>query len=240
MEQITTTERELLSAADAWRPFLLRRLGDPNRADEAVQLVREQVWLARTRFDPTLGSPRVWVGGFARMIALAQLRAQRNSPEVTDVSWDTIGVGADQHPVNSLDDHRQLLNLIARHVPADDWEAASTHAFARSTANAEARSLGMTVDAYRAALQRVQGTAETVRAVVALVDGGGAVSREILKACVSPRLGVADVVPWMDVPDAAKQVSAELKVSVAVARNRLAIARKLLAIAEAVASELVS
>lgn len=237
MEQLTERDKELLYAAEAWRPFLIRRLGDLQRADEAVQLVREQVWFARDRFDPTQGSPRVWVGGFARIIALERLRARHSAREVTDVSWDTIGVREDQHEAESVDEHRQLLQLIARHVPAEDWEVVSTHAFARSTANAEARSIGISVNAHRAALQRVQSTAETVRAVIALIDGGGGVSREDLKVCISPRLGIATVVPWMDEAEGAKLAATALKLSVSVVRNRLASARRLLAVAEAVAAE---
>lgn len=237
MEQLTAGERELLDAADDWKPYLVRRLGDVHRADEAVQLVREQVWLARSRFDPARGSARVWVGGFARMVALERIRALREDRELTDISWDSIGAAEEQHEIDSLDDHRRLLQLIARHVPADDWEVVATHAFARSTANAEARSIGISVNAHRAALQRVQSTAETVRAVVALVDGGGATDRTSLKACVSARLGIADVLPWVDEQDAAKRASAELKISLAIARNRLSAARRLLAVAEAVAGE---
>lgn len=237
MEQLTDTERELLDAAEVWRPFLIRRLGDLQRADEAVQLVREQVWFARERFDPSQGSPRAWVGGFARLIALERVRARRDAHETTGVTWDSIGTHSDDHESDSVDDDRRLLQLVARHVDAKDWEVVSTHAYARSTAHAEAKSLGIAVDAYRAALQRVQWIAETIRAVLLLTDGGGNPSRESLKACISGRLGIADVVPWMDEEGAKKVAAAELKISVSSARNRLSTARRLLAVAEAVAAE---
>lgn len=237
MEQLTATERDLLDAAETWRPFLIRRLGDLQRADEAVQLVREQVWFARERFDPRRGNPRTWVGGFARLIALERIRALRDAQETTGVTWDTIGTHSDDHESDSVDDDRRLLQMVARYVEPKDWEVISTHAYARSTAHAEAKSLGMAVDAYRAALQRVQWIAETIRAVLALIDGGGDLSRESLKACISGRLGVADVVPWMDQEDAAKLAAAELKVSLSAARNRLSTARRLLTVAEAVAAE---
>lgn len=237
MERLTEAEKDLMDAAETWRPFLIRRLGDPERADEAVQLVREKVWFARDRFDPERGNPRVWVGGFARLIAMEQVRAIREAREATSVTWDSIGVGSDDQASDSVDDDRRLLQMVARHVDARDWEVISTHAYARSTANAEAKSLGISVDAYRAALQRVQGIAETIRSVLLLTDGGGDHSRESLKACVSPRLGVADVLPWMDQENAAKVTAAELSIRVSVARNRLSIARRLLAVAESVAGE---
>lgn len=237
MEQLTETEKDLMDAAETWRPFLVRRLGDPERADEAVQLVREKVWFARERFDSDRGNPRVWVGGFARLIALEQIRAMRESREATGITWDSIGVDDDARASDSVDDDRRLLQMVARHVDARDWEVISTHAYARSTANAEAKALGISVNAYRAALQRVQGIAETIRSVLLLIDGGGERSRESLKACVSARLGVADVLPWIDQEDAAKVAAAELKIGVSVARNRLSAARRLLAVAESVAGE---
>ena len=237
MEQLTATERDLLDAAETWRPFLVRRLGDLQRADEAVQLVREQVWFARGRFDSRRGNPRTWVGGFARLIALERIRALRDSQELTGVTWDSIGTHSDDHESDSVDDDRRLLQMVARYVEAKDWEVISTHAYARSTAHAEAKSLGMQVDAYRAAMTRVQWIAETIRAVLALIDGGGDLSRESLKSCISGRLGTADVVPWMDQEDAAKLAAAELKISIATARNRLSTARRLLTVAEAVAKE---
>lgn len=237
MEQLSETESDLMEAAETWRPFLVRRLGSPERADEAVQLVREKVWFARERFDPMLGNPRVWVGGFARLIALERIRALRDSQETTGITWDAIGAHSDDHQSDSLDDDRRLLKLVARHVDTKDWEVISTHAYARSTAHAEAKSLGITVNSYRAALQRVQGIAETIRSVLLLIDGGGDLSRESLKACISARLGVADVVPWMDQENAAKLAAAELSMGVSVVRNRLSTARRLLAVAEAVAGE---
>ena len=226
-----------MDAAETWRPFLVRRLGNPEKADEAVQLVREKVWFARERFDPGRGNPRTWVGGFARLIALERIRAMRDAQETTGVTWDSIGTHSDDHESDSVDDNRRLLQMVARYVDVKDWEVVSTHAYARSTANAEAKSLGMAVDAYRAALQRVQWIAETIRSALLLIDGGGDLSRDSLKACISGRLGVADVVPWMDQEGAAKLVAAQLKISVSSARNRLSTARRLLAVAESVAGE---
>jgi len=238
MQQMTEVAKELLAAADLWRPYLIRRLGGPEHADEAVQELRERVWWARGRFDESRADAGVWVGGFARLIALEQIRQLRQRAEIPNDSLDTIGVGVDAVLTPSVDDHRRLVQTIARHVSAADWEAVMVRTHERSSTAEEAASLGLSVDAYRGALRRVQAVAETVRAVLWRADGGRPLSREELRSSVCPRWGVGEVLAWIDGDeDAARTAAAQLGISLSAARNRLSAARRLFAIAKTVAEE---
>lgn len=66
-------------------PVLLKMLGDPEQANEALQDCYIRVWQRAETFDPERGEPVSWLIGNARYRALDQLRnRRRRADEVSD------------------------------------------------------------------------------------------------------------------------------------------------------------
>lgn len=121
--------------------------------------------------------------------------------------------------------------------PRDQEVLAVSHSSAVSDA-ARARAVRMTTVTYQTWLVRVEGAVATIAAVIALRDAGGSRSRDELKACLPTTWGAASVVAWADSPGAVRIAARQLGIRRADARNRVAIARWWLSVAEAAAAEL--
>jgi RNA polymerase sigma-70 factor (ECF subfamily) len=73
--------------------FALRRLGDPERAEEAVQETFASVWRAARSYRPERGAGGPWLYGIARNAVIDRLRMRRPEPvaEPEDAPSEDVG-----------------------------------------------------------------------------------------------------------------------------------------------------
>lgn len=67
--------------------FAMRRLGDREAAEEAVQDTLLKAWRHRDRFDPARGSEATWLFAIARNVVIDRLRRRQVRP-VTGAEFD--------------------------------------------------------------------------------------------------------------------------------------------------------
>lgn len=99
----------------------VRRLGDPQLAEELVQRVMTRLWRTSGRYDPRRSSVRTWVFTIARNVAVDLYRSQPRAERPADADWrgtppdeldamlraETMRMALDR----LSDDHREVLEL---------------------------------------------------------------------------------------------------------------------------------
>lgn len=99
--------------------FAMRRLGDRESAEEAVQDTLLKAWRHRDRFDPARGSEATWLFAIARNVVVDRLRRRRVRP-VTGIEFDEadVRVGADDRlEVDRLLETWQVADALAALSP---------------------------------------------------------------------------------------------------------------------------
>ena len=100
LQLIGDSDRELLAGIAASDPlafealyqryarpfygFALRRLGDPNRAEDAVQDAFTAVWRGAATYDPERGSAAAWLFGIARNAVVDWIRQSARERDSID------------------------------------------------------------------------------------------------------------------------------------------------------------
>ncbi|HKJ54401.1 MAG TPA: sigma-70 family RNA polymerase sigma factor [Nitriliruptoraceae bacterium] len=81
---MTDKLRSLAQLHEDWagplHAFAVRRLGDRESAEEAVQDTLLKAWRARDRFDPDRGSEAAWLFAIARNVVIDRLRRRQARP----------------------------------------------------------------------------------------------------------------------------------------------------------------
>lgn len=201
-----------IAAADAWWPHLVRRLG-VEAATDTLQRIR-----AGLLDQATPG----WSGGDSTASILARVETVR--------ALLTLGV---RDPA-AFDHTSEWIELAPQHTPPNAWTATVVHALDPAAEGAEVRRMKASPAAYRQLREQAVAIAETVRAALTLRDTSAAGTAEAILSCVSTRLGVGDVLPWLGEPDAARQAAAALHVPVPRVAHAVALGLEWYAIAAAV------
>jgi len=99
--------------------FAMRRLGDRESAEEAVQDTLLKAWRHRDRFDPARGSEATWLFAIARNVVIDRLRRRQARP-VTGAEFDEADdrVGTDDRlEVDRLLETWQVADALAALTP---------------------------------------------------------------------------------------------------------------------------
>lgn len=114
--------RSLAQLHDDWagplHTFAMRRLGDRESAEEAVQDTLLKAWRHRDRFDPDRGSEATWLFAIARNVVIDRLRRRQVRP-VTGARFD------EAHDRVSSDDRLEVDRLLETWQVADALAALS-------------------------------------------------------------------------------------------------------------------
>ncbi|MGC0252143.1 sigma factor [Pseudactinotalea sp. Z1748] len=247
----------LLAEVDHLAGYVRRRVLDPGEVDEALQAIRVQVWRSAHRYDPDLGAPGAFVFGIAAKVTtwhragLASRRAQERgllSSYPVDgtgcVSQDRDGrvlgvdVGADRTTVSDPlevllagEGPGPWLQVVADAASHIEWRVIVALARHDGDQVRAAAALQMPVRTLRAARGRVQALALTGLAAQLRFDDGLHADPVL---CVPPAGGLREIIGWL--PQSAEATAAGLGLSPGTVRNRRALARRALAVAEEVAA----
>lgn len=99
--------------------FAVKSGGDPQYAQDIVQLVFTRLWTMEKGYDPDKGKFVNWLLTVTRNIVIDQLRKQRN--ENTTVSYDERTLDTGHSPIHGRD---ELEDEITRRLLKDEIEAA--------------------------------------------------------------------------------------------------------------------
>ncbi|HET7466778.1 MAG TPA: sigma-70 family RNA polymerase sigma factor [Candidatus Dormibacteraeota bacterium] len=102
----------------------LRVLGDPGRAEDAVQEAFLKLWHAASTFDPGRGSLRTWLIAAVRNRAIDQLRGRPARERQELALADDLGTqapGPDEQASASLE--RQALRAALAELPSEQRQA---------------------------------------------------------------------------------------------------------------------
>lgn len=131
--------------------FLLRRLGDAEAAEEAVQDTLLRAWRASDRFDPARGSLDSWVFAIARNAATDRLRARAVRPWDDPVRAPEADEVIDDAVVDRALEAWQLAAALARLSPEHRDAIVAVHYLGYPLADAAAE-LGVPVGTVKSRL----------------------------------------------------------------------------------------
>lgn len=225
----------LLRTVDEMRPFVSYRLrGRPNDVDTVLQRVREVVWRRVEDFDISRGEPNAWVFGITRKLVLSELTARgRDEAELTEDLVAPEIIDPLEQLVGHFESHRWM-GLVAEFVGGHDWEVITQLALF-GDADAVAARHHLSPRGLRTIHDRVVLTAHTVRAALAAADAHLPASQSVLLGCVPEQGGLRETAELLG--QDADAVADTLGIHPGSARSRIALAKRMLAIAAAVLAQ---
>lgn len=245
----------LLAQVDDLAGYVRRRVLDPDEVDEALQAIRVQVWRCAERYDPELGEPGAFVFGIAAKVTTwhrAQLATRRarerrllspqsisgtgraseggdGLPVVAEVKEDRTTVSDPLEVLVAAEKPGYWLRVVADAATRTEWQAIVALARHDGDQGRAAASLQVPVRTLRAARGRVQALASAAHAAQLRADEN---CEPEPTACVPQIGGLREMTAWLT-EETATTASA-LGLSQGTVRNRRALARRALAVADEV------
>jgi len=223
---------ELLREVDSMRPFVRYRLrGRFNDVDTVLQHVREVVWHRAARYDARRGSPNAFVFGITRNVIRSTLGrpAQTSDGLPDEIESDLLD------PLTALvsrfDSHRWMA-LVADFVGEADWTLIAELALSDGAAQELLAGRSLSSRALRTVRDRVRDTAYTVRAALVAVDAEVPLTGSVLIHCIPEHGGLRAAAAMIGTEPTT--VAEKLHIHEGTARARIAAAKRLLTIADAI------
>ena len=224
------TTAELLLQVESMRGYAVNQLSArPDEVDAVLQEVRETVWRKADSYDPQLGNPSRFVFGVTRNIVHRHQQPMTATEELPDELPAPTEQDVLAGLVRRFDLHRWI-SLVADFVGYQEWDVITDLAFEGGSCEVIAARHKISPRQLRTVRDHVAHVTYTVRAALAALDLQLPHTGSVLINCLPPSGGYREAAEHLEEPGPV--LAKRLGIHPGAARSRLAIARRLLTIAQ--------